>query len=95
MEINSPEEFIQAVNVSLMYMNRDQRITFVRWVKQRVNAYNFNYPQGYKETKNEPELVVDNPTVTSSSVDKSVAVDAVIVESSDSSSEQSSTNKSV
>lgn len=79
MQINSPEEFVKAVNASLMYMNKEQRIAFVRWIKERVQQYNFNYPQGYKENNNAVNTSDEQP-VNNSPSDSSVVQHPDIVE---------------
>ena len=47
MNINSPEELLQAVNALMMQMTREQRKHFFAWIKRQRNAHDFNYPQGY------------------------------------------------
>lgn len=77
MEINSPEEFVQAVNTSLAYMNRAQRKAFIHWVHTRVRGYNFNYPNGMPQSKETTD--VNNSTSPSIDFNKSDAIDATII----------------
>jgi len=81
MEIKSPEEFMQAVNASIAFMNKAQRKAFLRWVHTRVRDYNFNYPNGMpqeKETQDADISIVPSTSVHES-FDTNNAVDATIV----------------
>jgi hypothetical protein len=77
MEINSPEQFVQAVNASLAYMNKVQRKAFVHWVHDRVRNYNFNYPNGMPQTKESTNA--SDPVVVSSNSNQPIVVDTTVV----------------
>lgn len=72
MEINNPNELIQAIQTMLMQMNKPQRKLFLKWVKAKRNDFDFNYPNGYvfKEGTNEkPSIVVTDTNAQSELID--------------------------
>ncbi len=58
MTINSTEEFLGAIRLLVMQMDRQQRKQFLAWVKMHIKKFDFNYPLGYKiEEAKEPIII--------------------------------------
>jgi hypothetical protein len=48
MEINTPEELVNAIDQLIITLNRAGRVRFLKWVKDRKRTYDLNYPTGFK-----------------------------------------------
>ncbi len=62
MEINSPDQLMNAIKLLIVQMDRKQRKQFLMWVKRMRNEFDFKFPEGYKieakELQNESKATV-------------------------------------
>ena len=69
MQIDSPEQLMGAIKLLMVQMNRGQRKQFHKWIKDKLNAYNFQYPEGMKlketDINEKPTEVASSPAVLS------------------------------
>lgn len=82
--LRTPADLVKAMNAMLLQMNRPQRKSFLKWVKEKRKQYDFQFPQGYKP---QPEVVKDEQIISEprTIVDSSGTVVATIPVTGDSS----------
>lgn len=62
--LRDSNDLVRAIDMMLLQMDKRQRKSFLSWVKQRRNRYDFAYPQGYvppAPAAEEPKVEIVRP----------------------------------